>query len=446
MGQWKLSLFNSFRYQNGYHYCFNSKSSTLFSLSPREYILFEKCLREIEQDGYGSYSALQDVLIRNTFVVPRDIDEYEQEHRLFLNTKASIDYAFLAVVPTLACNMKCSYCFQKEIKQKAPMNQRTCRGVVEMVSQLAGKVKGITVLWFGGEPFLALKTIEKLSGQFQEICRKQGISYYAEMITNGSLLNQETLESLKKLNLGQLEISLDGLPSSYSVRKGVPLKKALKFYDFLMNSATALLEAVGSLKIHLNVDRDNIEEAKEIVLQMKRTSSAASRIDFHLQLLAAGKGLIECIPHNCYSQNEATNIELDFKKFLSDEGLKVSGFPTRLNHPCLAVRKYGYTIDPAGKIGKCVPVTGRTDSTFYAINPWNTFGILQELESCFQPYVDFDPFKSNICYQCRFLPVCLGQCPKFHEIGDFICTRKQKFENELAFYDSIDHSLFNAGH
>jgi uncharacterized protein len=446
MGQWKLSLFNTFRYQDGYHYCFNSRSSALFSLSPRQYCLFEKCLREIDREGYSAFSAFQDVLIQNAFIVPRDIDEYEQEHRLFLNTRDNIDWAFLAVVPTLACNMKCSYCFQKDITQKAPMNQRTCQGVVDMVSQLARKVKGIAVLWFGGEPFLALKTIENLSGEFQDICRKQGIRYHAEMITNGSLLDQETLSRLKKLNLERMEISLDGLPGSYSMRKGAPLKKALKFYDFLMNSAASLLEAVGSLKLHLNVDRDNVEEAKEIVLQMKRKSSAVSKIDFHLQPLSTGKGLIECIPHDCYSHREAGNVELDFKKFLASEGLKVNGFPSRLNHPCQAIKKYGYTIDPAGNIGKCVPATGRIDSTFYTITPQDTSGTLRELESRPQPYADFDPFESKTCRGCPFLPICLGQCPKSHETVDFVCTRKQKFEDELAFYDGIDRSLFYAGH
>jgi uncharacterized protein len=151
--------------------------------------------------------------------------------------------------------------------------------------------------------------------------------------------------------------------------------------------------------------------------------------------------LIECIPHKCYSSGEANSIELDFKKFLAAEGLRVYGLPRRLHHPCMAIRRYAFTIDPAGNIGKCVPATGRTNSAFFSLNPQASGSILEELEASPQPYSAFDPFESESCRHCHFLPICLGQCPRDHADGAFTCKRREKFEAELAFYENIDPSL-----
>jgi uncharacterized protein len=440
-GSWKPSLFNTFLYQQGRYYCFNSRSSALFSLEPREYHMLAECLRELEQGGNNYRPGIYDLLAQNSFIVPSHIDEYEQEHQLFLKSKADMAWAFLALVPTLACNLRCSYCFQRQTPWPEPMNEKIQERVLAVFSELAPKVRGIAVHWFGGEPLLALKTIETLSEKFHQTASGQGIRYVAEMTTNGALLNPATLERLQKLHLVKMEMSLDGLPESYSLRKGLPLAKAREFYQFLYKSAEPLLHAVRKLIIRINVDRENVHEAQEFVLRMKQECPVAARIGFRIQILSTGKGLIECIPHKCYAADEVSGIEMDFKKFLAAEGLRVYGLPQRLDHPCMAVRKYAFTFDPAGNTGKCVPATGLTTSSFFSLNSPASGSILEELAASAQPYAAFDPFESDICRHCHFLPICLGQCPRDHEEGAFTCNRKVKFEAELPFYDQVDPSL-----
>lgn len=443
-GSWKPSLFNTFLYQEGRYYCFNSRSSALFSLGPQEYRVLAECLRELEQGGNNYHPGIYNLLAQNSFIVPSHLYEYEEEHQLFLKSKADTAWAFLALVPTLACNLRCSYCYQRQTPWPAPMNEQIQERVLAIFSELARKVQGIAVHWFGGEPLLALKTIETLSEKFQHIACEQGIGYVAEMTTNGALLNPATLERLQRLRLVKMEISLDGLPESYSQRKGLPLAQAREFYQFLCKSAEPLLQAVRKLIIRINVDRENIHEAREFVLGMKRECPAAAKIGFRSQILSTGKGLVECIPHKCYAGHEAYGVELDFKKFLASEGLGVYGWPQRLDHPCMAVRRYAYTIDPAGNIGKCVPATGMAQASFFSLNPAASWSILEELEASAQPHAEFDPFASQVCRFCPFLPVCLGQCPRDHEAGAFTCNRKVKFAAELPFYDSVDPSLLQA--
>ena len=252
------------------------------------------------------------------------------------------------------------------------------------------------------------------------------------MITNGALLGPSVLEHLTGLSLKQLEISLDGLPETYARRKGLPLDRALAVYDFLTRAAGPLIEAVGSLMLRINVDRENVDEAKELVRRMLRASPDARRIEFRLQVLSAGKGLIECIPHHCYSRDESAEVREEFESFLASQGLPAGGPPRRLNLPCMAVRHQAFTVAPDGRIGKCVPATGLPGNAFLTLDPADPAGTLARLDAVGHPYADFDPFLTPTCSGCPFLPVCLGQCPRDHGSADFVCTRRVEFEARLS--------------
>jgi uncharacterized protein len=436
LGAWKPSVFNVFHQRDGRCHCFNSRSTELLTLRNAEYDLVRRCLEEVASTGRCSIEEMQEVLVNSSFVAPREADERDLEHRRFLETKASEEWAFLSIVPTFACNLRCHYCYQESVRRQAPMSPAVAAAVVDLFAELAGRVKGISVFWFGGEPLLALDTIEWLSERFQRICRKRQRRYWGQMITNGALLSPEVVRRLGSLGLGRLEISLDGLPETYSRNKGLPIERARALYDFLIRQADVLLESCGKLTIHINADRSNTGEARELVQRFARDSASAHRIRFRLQALSGGKGLLDCMPRNCYSVPEAVAAQSEFNRFLASQGMVSQGLPPLLDHPCMAVRKYAFTVDPAGHIGRCVPATGLDGASFFQVGQPNGGGWLASLEACPQPYVEFDPFDDPTCGGCGFLPVCLGQCPRAHEADPFVCARRAEFEATLEMAGS----------
>lgn len=428
---WKPSVFNVFQERDGLCHCFNSRTAEFFTLRSAEYELVRRCLDEVTAAGRCSLGEMQELLEQSSLVVPGETDERELEHRRFLDRKDSVEWAFLSIVPTFACNLRCPYCYQESVRRAAPMAPAVAAAVVELFTELTERVEGISVFWFGGEPLLALDTIEWLSERFQRVCRERRRRYLAEMVTNGSLLSPELVGRLGLLGLRRLEISADGLPETYSRRKGLPIERSRALYGFLIGQAGALMESCGALTIHINVDRQNAGEAQELVQRFVRESAAARRIRFRLQALSGGKGLLECMPRNCYSVPEAVEAQAEFNRFLAGQGMEWSGLPPRLNHPCMAVRKYAFTIDPAGNIGRCVPATGLPGASFFRMDQAGRGGWLARLEACPQPYVEFDPFEDPVCGACGFLPVCLGQCPRDHQVGPFVCARRTEFAANL---------------
>ena len=58
------------------------------------------------------------------------------------------------------------------------------------------QLKHLDVSWYGGEPLLATEVIYNLSDRLICLCEKHGIEYNSYMISNGSLLDDETLDHL----------------------------------------------------------------------------------------------------------------------------------------------------------------------------------------------------------------------------------------------------------
>ncbi|HLA37155.1 MAG TPA: 4Fe-4S cluster-binding domain-containing protein, partial [Candidatus Brocadiales bacterium] len=100
-------------------------------------------------------------LIRGGFVVEDGKDELAElkvRNRLGRFGRTSFG---ITVAPTLACNFKCTYCFEQPSSEK--MSQKTADTVYDFVLKNLKDKTSFGVCWYGGEPLLALDIIEYLS-------------------------------------------------------------------------------------------------------------------------------------------------------------------------------------------------------------------------------------------------------------------------------------------
>ena len=113
-----------------------------------------------------------DSFLSNGIIVDKSIDEF-----LIIKTNANISKYMssvfeLTIAPTLACNMDCPYCYEKE--KTGVMSQEILDNIINFTLHnidLYG-YKHLEITWYGGEPLLQLNSIRYLSLEFKKWTRK----------------------------------------------------------------------------------------------------------------------------------------------------------------------------------------------------------------------------------------------------------------------------------
>jgi MoaA/NifB/PqqE/SkfB family radical SAM enzyme len=117
----------------------------------------------------------------------RYIKHIGQVYRYFFSPIKSIELSI-----TYNCNFNCKGCYAGDLRQSVFMSK-------EKVKELIKKYKPMHVNLTGGEPLLHKNIIE--------IVREMPKSVVCSLVTNGSLLNYETLSKLKEAGLNTIQIS-----------------------------------------------------------------------------------------------------------------------------------------------------------------------------------------------------------------------------------------------
>lgn len=104
----------------------------------------------------------------------------------------------------LSCNFECSYCSQRFVPRS---NETSQKDIDDFLDKLLPNIKGVPqkVEFWGGEPFVYWKTFKPLAERLRFCWPNTRFS----VITNGSLLDDEKIEWLDKLNFS-VAISHDG--------------------------------------------------------------------------------------------------------------------------------------------------------------------------------------------------------------------------------------------
>ena len=167
------------------------------------------------------------------FVVEESFDELafiaeqyqrERQHSQFL----------LTILPTFGCNLGCDYCFVG--KKRGGMDRAKQDQIIAFVTERFARQKfpSMAVDWFGGEPLLALGTIEYLSDAFLDLCKRYDTSYSAQVITNGTMISDRAVEVMQKAGIDRLQITLDGLREIHDQRRPSKLRVISSFEQTIL--------------------------------------------------------------------------------------------------------------------------------------------------------------------------------------------------------------------
>ncbi len=382
--------------KNEYVYLYNSKNNATIKIEIDKY----KSL--VNGTFYNVLSAYEiKKLIELKILVSDDLDEFEEIRRFGRNaqyTKKN-NKLELIIVPTMACNYKCVYCFQECVTDKSVMTVKTFDSIIKFIDNYLKDhkyIKYISVIWFGGEPLLQTShVILPLSKKIISFCKERNINYKASVITNGYYLDAECAKTLLyECKIDYFQITFDGMESEYYQRKRAP-KGA---YERVKNNLLYLSQYVETknlkvqIVIRINVDKYNIVEVKKLVLEIKEYLLYNKSVFFYLERLKGN------------STAYYTAIEFNEKRFEFDlwSGKNIE-LPKLKDIFCYQHTMNSFCIGPCGELYKCEHHIGDKERIIGHIDTGITNEIF--LEKFLKIEID------EKCKNCRIYPICLGGCP-----------------------------------
>ena len=332
----------------------------------------------------------------------------------------------LTIAPTLDCNLRCIYCYQK--RKKIRMNQNVCKDIIKEVKRRIIKqgIKGIKVDWYGGEPLLELNLIETLSKSFISLAKNYKITYEASITTNGTLLNTTSVDILSNFCVSEVQITIDGPPHIHNANR--PYINGDPSFNDILRGVKSTANRIPVV-LRINVDRNSIKKIFDFLDVLEEFGIFDKNMNLHPYIAMIGPLTSNCL-NTCskvIKPKDWYDYVLKFQKKLIDklkhiDPKEILDYPKILTKPCAAVSEFSICVHPSGRVYKC---------GLEIDNPNKGGGMIWERywkHPNYKYWVKYNPFKRKKCCNCKYLPLCMGGCLRHtFSTGDF-------YEGNACFY------------
>ncbi|QCD36551.1 radical SAM protein [Muribaculum gordoncarteri] len=366
-------------------------------------------------------------LVDNEFIIDDNVDEIEVIRKRNLETIHSKDY-FLVILPTLNCNYKCWYCIQNHIPSM--MSQETITRVKKHIDYMIDErnITSLHIEWFGGEPFMYFKqVIAPISEYAIEKCDKAKIPFLNSATTNGYFLSSDKIKDLKRLKFSGFQITLDGDKGNHDKVKFQ--NGCDSAFVHTLGNIDKILSALKDMNIVLRINYTHKTLTNKIVSQINEYISPENRKQLTIT------------PKKVWQESVDKNFQLSTISILdefNDYGYNAARMEIVDNFvPCYANREYYNAINYNGGVVKCTAC-----NDLYESNPP---GQLQEdgkieWKNNFDKLYQEKSYENPKCLNCKYLPVCMGICPRDHAKKRNYCKMDAQDSNiETSLIDFIEH-------
>lgn len=311
----------------------------------------------------------------------------------------------LIIAPTLNCNFNCPYCFEND-KRASTMSDSTINDLIDFIKSFEG-VKEMSLTWYGGEPLLALPTIEKI---LTRITGEVGISIKNHtIITNGYLFTDKAIKVFEKFPLDSIQITLDGTADRHNKLRALKGNN-YPTYDKIVSNIGNILKQLANVTLHLrvNIDKTNVDDYFEIHKSFTNTFNNPNLIVYP-DIIRLENEERTNIVEPAFGRWETANLlyELYSKGFLGGEIYPVQ----RRAKTCCAMCVNSFIIGPMGEIYKCWnDVSDRTRIIGHIKN-----SNISNSRLYFRYHQSCAWYNDPVCRECFFLPICNGKCAWYNE-------------------------------
>jgi len=421
-------------------FLYNALSNALIQVDERRYSFLENLkqdptFRDPSCDGHFLDLLLRKKILINPGENHRTLLERQNRRNSLCHDNSHLD---ISVCPTLGCNFRCPYCFEYTQQNVAVMSQETVGHLITFLKDFT-QTRSLSITWYGGEPTMprAFRVICDITRRIQELAltfKEAGI------VTNGFLLDQGKTDQFNRLNISNVQITIDGPEEVHDKRRvladGRPtFRRIVRNIDALMNSPYK-----GSCNIRVNLDKNNVSsfrELQEYLLKRyegKNVSVYAGHVDSSLE-------------HSYKACNMCSEAWADFtieqyrhSGAFSREGVYPLG---AVFNVCSANSRNGFVVGPEGELYKCWEDVGNRHMVVGSVRDDN-FITNHELVALYS--VGTDPYLDSECLACSVFPICGGGCANrrlrakhFGEDGAVYCSlyKDNLIRYLLEYYDAF---------
>ena len=411
------NFFFPYKEDNSKLIAYNSFSNALALMDRQQHSIFKNYCDnsvEIEDEEFLSQLKLGNFLIEDNF------NEKDILRINMLNNRYSTSSLGLTIAPTADCNFRCPYCYEKDALCPQYMSSDVQDKIIELIKNQANTISVLSVSWYGGEPLMGIKAIERMSRAFIKICEENNITYFASIVTNGYYLTRKNVELLNELKITSMQVTLDGAKEVHNQRR--PLKGGLPTFDIIINNLVQSKDILPYTSIRINVDMDNILSAKEVV-QLLKEKEMPDYVVPYLGRILPDNGTYDA--SRCFDTCDFSQKDYEFKAQIEDDTNYITNYPTSISNVCTADKQNSFVIGADGGLYKCWMDIGNYDKCIGNILDGSITN-----QNILLDYMLHDPTTDPMCGNCKLLPVCMSGCPVKRIEGEESCTKYKYLLNQ----------------
>jgi len=365
-------------------------------------------------------SAYRKALIDHGFLVKNDVDEFALIKRSLYRSKYDTARASITVNTGLACNCRCSYCYDGQAHSASSvLSHEKARDIVAFIKTVFSPATKLSLSFLGGEPLLCFDHIKYIYSELKNVFG----DVQFDITTNGVLIDKDIAKFLKTVQIESVQVSIDGLKHHHD-KKRVDAKGD-GTYDRIIANVKILQDADVPVNIRTHIDKEFMDNVnfQEWVDTIKASFDFAKPIYFYIApITTPGKGTKiadeKFIKHmvSVYEVFMENRIPIIFDSIFSPTG------------SCFITSENSFSISCDGKIYKCwqdlsaINFNNRCFGNIYdgvdwvkLINYTNSIDVLEDTE----------------CRNCTYLPMCYGNCPEYVLSGESKCTPLKHYPEKL---------------
>lgn len=358
------------------------------------------------------------------FIVDDNLDEFKDvsdTREKYINKKKN--YIRFTIFPTSKCNAGCKFCYENGMK-RVDMSKEIIDDTIEFIKSVSKDYKKLRIYWFGGEPFVNLEAVYKITEELTKFCDKNGISYKASVATNLSLINEENYNDIiDNLRIDKLEFAFDGVNEKHNKIKNY-FKKDFDAFNHNIKMLPLLLEKGVTVQLRLNCDMSNFEELEELLDRlMSKYSTYDNFIPYFAMIFATkhynGNGSI-------IDANNLASYKLKIIEIMNKYGkLGMEAFPLgRSINNCYGSNPNSIVIGPDGTLTKCQGCV--MEKSQYIGNVKTGL----EKNDIYNKWIN--DFLIKECNTCKLYPICLGGCSNSNLLNGLKpCIKEKYYMSEL---------------
>lgn len=367
-------------------------------------------------------------LLEGGFLVYKDIDEFNMLLAANDISRYSKQSLALTLVPTLSCNFRCVYCFEKDKEYpNLHMTPEVIESTVNFIDSTLKNDSSLSISWFGGEPLARFDILKELQLKINDLSKRKNLKTYSSIITNGYLLNRKISDELVDLGIKFAQVTIDGDKHTHDERR--MLKNGDGTYEKIIEN---LLQASEDLNIavRVNINKENVNSMDDFLESLKSTGiSNKKNIKFYFSVVRDYDTSKNCIMENCYTTQEYAEEEIQLYRMAQNKNIPISISISPRMSGCAAVSPYSYIIEPDGSLQKCWNLVGDTSKRV---------GNLMEKQS--EKYIanelkwySWRINEKDKCRTCNILPLCMGGCPYFDVYNHEMYEKSEYSCNSLKY-------------